>query len=128
MEYFKHYQKNFNELLKSSDDVIFRIKNFDFFSKNGFPVKKTSDERWKYLDLRSLEKKLYSHDLSYYAEALTLNDLGVEQKNTIKVINGVAEYSKIAGLDLMSSESYNCLLYTSPSPRDRTRSRMPSSA
>ena len=25
-------------------------------------------------------------------------------------------------------ESLNCLLYTSPSPRDRTRSRMPSSA
>ena len=25
-------------------------------------------------------------------------------------------------------ESTNCLLYTSPSPRDRTRSRMPSSA
>ena len=25
-------------------------------------------------------------------------------------------------------EVYNCLLYTSPSPRDRTRSRMPSSA
>ena len=24
--------------------------------------------------------------------------------------------------------AYNCLLYTSPSPRDRTRSRMPSSA
>ena len=106
MEYFKHYQKNFNELLKSSDDVDFRKKNFDFFSKNGFPVKKKSDERWKYLDLRSLEKKLYSHDLSNYAEALTLNDLGLEEKNTIKVINGVAEYSKIAGLDLMSSESY----------------------
>ena len=25
-------------------------------------------------------------------------------------------------------QAYNCLLYTSPSPRDRTRSRMPSSA
>ena len=25
-------------------------------------------------------------------------------------------------------EGYTCLLYTSPSPRDRTRSRMPSSA
>ena len=25
-------------------------------------------------------------------------------------------------------QSYPCLLYTSPSPRDRTRSRMPSSA
>ena len=31
--------------------------------------------------------------------------------------------------DKFSKESYNtCLLYTSPSPRDRTRSRMPSSA
>ena len=26
------------------------------------------------------------------------------------------------------NEYYDCLLYTSPSPRDRTRSRMPSSA
>ena len=26
------------------------------------------------------------------------------------------------------SDRYDCLLYTSPSPRDRTRSRMPSSA
>ena len=26
------------------------------------------------------------------------------------------------------SQPYTCLLYTSPSPRDRTRSRMPSSA
>ena len=25
-------------------------------------------------------------------------------------------------------QTYDCLLYTSPSPRDRTRSRMPSSA
>ena len=27
-----------------------------------------------------------------------------------------------------AAKSRNCLLYTSPSPRDRTRSRMPSSA
>ena len=27
-----------------------------------------------------------------------------------------------------AGENYDCLLYTSPSPRDRTRSRMPSSA
>ena len=31
--------------------------------------------------------------------------------------------------DLMfGGRPYSCLLYTSPSPRDRTRSRMPSSA
>ena len=29
---------------------------------------------------------------------------------------------------LLGEHSYACLLYTSPSPRDRTRSRMPSSA
>ena len=28
----------------------------------------------------------------------------------------------------VNSQSYSCLLYTSPSPRDRTRYRMPSSA
>ena len=31
-------------------------------------------------------------------------------------------------LDLDSTGISSCLLYTSPSPRDRTRSRMPSSA
>ena len=30
--------------------------------------------------------------------------------------------------DVMLVMGYTCLLYTSPSPRDRTRSRMPSSA
>ena len=32
------------------------------------------------------------------------------------------------GENISVIESVNCLLYTSPSPRDRTRSRMPSSA
>eukprot|EP00657_Telonema_sp_P-1_P002197 TRINITY_DN15196_c0_g1_i2.p1 TRINITY_DN15196_c0_g1~~TRINITY_DN15196_c0_g1_i2.p1 ORF type:complete len:123 (+),score=27.41 TRINITY_DN15196_c0_g1_i2:142-510(+) len=31
-------------------------------------------------------------------------------------------------LGCLDALHYNCLLYTSPSPRDRTRSRMPSSA
>ena len=30
--------------------------------------------------------------------------------------------------DLLFDGKYNCLLYTSPSPRDRQKSRMPSSA
>src|SRR5664280_3445514 len=29
--------------------------------------------------------------------------------------------------NMLPNEEYHCLLYTSPSPRDRTRSRMPSS-
>ena len=40
------------------------------------------------------------------------------------------QYNKqeLLGLILKDEQYYNCLLYTSPSPRDRTRSRMPSSA
>ena len=35
------------------------------------------------------------------------------------------EFADILGFNVVAN---NCLLYTSPSPRDRTRSRMPSSA
>ena len=38
-------------------------------------------------------------------------------------VSSVPNRTKIPGID-----DYNCLLYTSPSPRDRVRSRMPSSA
>ena len=42
---------------------------------------------------------------------------------------GVSYLSKQKGRNLKILEEYMaCLLYTSPSPRDRTRSRMPSSA
>ena len=33
-----------------------------------------------------------------------------------------------AGADISAMANYSCLLYTSPSPRDRQKSRMPSSA
>ena len=40
-----------------------------------------------------------------------------------------ADYMMIARWTMAKEEhAKNCLLYTSPSPRDRTRSRMPSSA
>ena len=40
----------------------------------------------------------------------------------------VKEEQLVARICNYSDEPYACLLYTSPSPRDRTRSRMPSSA
>ena len=37
--------------------------------------------------------------------------------------------AEVSGPSIINNENYmTCLLYTSPSPRDRTRSRMPSSA
>ena len=55
-----------------------------------------------------------------------LND-GIQ---TIKQSAGNAgDLQAIIGRFAGASEKYrDCLLYTSPSPRDRTRSRMPSSA
>ena len=44
---------------------------------------------------------------------------------------GTFETDKTVICDCCGKETdiyYSCLLYTSPSPRDRTRSRMPSSA
>ena len=38
------------------------------------------------------------------------------------------EFKQIKPKILAGNRRYYCLLYTSPSPRDRTRSRMPSSA
>ena len=43
-------------------------------------------------------------------------------------VDGVAWSSTIKSLKFLPNQDDGCLLYTSPSPRDRTRSRMPSSA
>ena len=60
------------------------------------------------------------------------NDLlSITQPEAIKTIHG--KYFE-AGADIVETNTFSgttiaiCLLYTSPSPRDRTRSRMPSSA
>ena len=78
-------------------------------------------------------------------EDALIEQLKVEKESDIRVLIGLALYrmdsekgmnelQKLALKDenprvkRMSSAIYSCLLYTSPSPRDRTRSRMPSSA
>ena len=49
--------------------------------------------------------------------------------NEVVVNWGLDEAHTLRGLNInVPSHITNCLLYTSPSPRDRTRSRMPSSA
>ena len=45
-----------------------------------------------------------------------------------KCVEAGARVLKHNGESLTAANIGNCLLYTSPSPRDRTRSRMPSSA
>ena len=55
---------------------------------------------------------------------------GQELHSTTRMVHSYA-LGKLAGqadCDAMIDQGMRCLLYTSPSPRDRTRSRMPSSA
>ena len=49
-------------------------------------------------------------------------------KNRERLVNGVDEDEGEEDVDAKCQYFKSCLLYTSPSPRDRTRSRMPSSA
>ena len=47
---------------------------------------------------------------------------------TEKELEAVSKIMEMDVQELIATLPTNCLLYTSPSPRDRTRSRMPSSA
>ena len=80
-------------------------------------------------DLKSLSKK----QLSEYLEDLGLQSYRSDQVFQWLYQKGVSSFEEMTNLskDLratLSELAEICLLYTSPSPRDRTRSRMPSSA
>ena len=59
---------------------------------------------------------------------------GDELKVHVRVVEGGKERVQVFQGNVISirggglQETYTCLLYTSPSPRDRQKSRMPSSA
>ena len=64
--------------------------------------------------------------------------IGAFNVNNMEIIQGITEGAKMenaplilqvsAGARKYAKHVYLCLLYTSPSPRDRQKSRMPSSA
>ena len=56
----------------------------------------------------------------------TLTQMGYARAAANLAQQGLYDQARI--LMLEKAKLSNCLLYTSPSPRDRTRSRMPSSA
>ena len=49
-----------------------------------------------------------------------INELGLKQGDQVSIGR--------KGISRLEVSPYNCLLYTSPSPRDKRQSRMPSSA
>ena len=70
---------------------------------------------------------------TYLVDFLPQGDVIVEQKrpwviNSYNVKGNRSEQIVYLQDGRLHTDVYICLLYTSPSPRDRTRSRMPSSA
>ena len=53
---------------------------------------------------------------------------GLELLYNVNFDEAKSYFDKSISIDPTDPRGYLCLLYTSPSPRDRTRSRMPSSA
>ena len=51
-----------------------------------------------------------------------------KKKTKKNILNGIAYVQSTFNNTIISIADTNCLLYTSPSPRDRQKSRMPSSA
>ena len=66
-----------------------------------------------------------TEEIDIFAELGVSNSHKVNLQNTQEVS---AELSILLEKEEIVEEPLPCLLYTSPSPRDRTRSRMPSSA
>ena len=83
MEYIKHYEKIFSDLYKDSYVDHIKQESFNFFSKSGFPIKKKGDERWKYLDLRSLEKTNYFTDYDNHNFAHNFDSVDLDKSNII---------------------------------------------
>ena len=67
------------------------------------------------------------HELEKYSRQIILNEVGPEGQQKLKKASVLI--IGIGGLGSSVIQYLNaCLLYTSPSPRDKRQSRMPSSA
>ena len=65
--------------------------------------------------------------VSFYNFTISSETKHLESEN-LRILKLEEENNLRSELDDIIEQYDNCLLYTSPSPRDRTRSRMPSSA
>ena len=94
-------------LIKKLINPIELIRAYKFHKKQKKHIKSSQDlELMLYSKIIKTDMLHYGYfdDINIEPDSISIRDLEIAQMN------------------------YVCLLYTSPSPRDRTRSRMPSSA
>ena len=74
-------------------------------------------------------KKVYDNFIQYMLEHSDFFSVVYFRNRKDSPLNKyLKNYKKALRPYILHAENTRCLLYTSPSPRDRTRSRMPSSA
>ena len=88
---------------------------------------------WKKFCERVRDKQTIAQDEVVIKEAIEALHPGQSYTMTnidpYRIVFGDSrEYDPVAILTKVKEMNYTCLLYTSPSPRDRQKSRMPSSA
>ena len=98
------------------DKIELHIESLIFASAKAMTAKDIKNSLQSHTEVKFKDKEI--------AEALEILETKYEDEKYPFHIVGIA-----GGYQFMTKSAYYpCLLYTSPSPRDRTRSRMPSSA
>ena len=107
---------------KPNPDYIERIlKDLSLWDKKDLSLRQLSGG----MKRRVLIAKALSHEPSILFLDEPTAGVDVElRKDMWKIVEDLRK----TGVTIILTTHYICLLYTSPSPRDRTRSRMPSSA
>ena len=136
---FKDFENNFNQ--KNFDNPIIKrmwelIEEFNISLKIIHDLFDGINSDIKEQVKLTTEKELliYSYRVAGTVGLMMAKILKVNKKNSLKsaIDLGIAmqltNISRDVIEDFNNNRVYICLLYTSPSPRDRTRSRMPSSA
>ena len=134
--------------VKRVEDQVRSVLNLKYLPVGLYPVDRPSGEFTVPNDINTLSETIYQNDtqISSLNASLEQNRYQLEQElNKQKtdmdlslsyILNGyssgtfggTADFAKSKLHGMSATLTWNCLLYTSPSPRDRTRSRMPSSA
>ena len=96
---------------KANDPKVMRVER-DGNTKGGFLGLANNK-------VKTIEQ--YTMDGAVHNKPITVKEGSGKSEACIKAIGGAEGTGRLVGSSI-------CLLYTSPSPRDRTRSRMPSSA
>ena len=111
------------------------IYNSDIFGKINLGLRYVSDnyslENYQidqYIDNTQSINSKTTFITAEYLKTFSKIELNAKTENFIFGDNKSNMFSSSIMLQLKNNNSFTCLLYTSPSPRDRQKSRMPSSA